>query len=112
MRIGGLVIGPDSFFASRSRQLGELAARYSVPTIFAYREFAAAGGLASYGSNNADLFREVGTYSGRILRGEKAGDLPIYRSTRVELILNLNTAKALGVTVPQSLLGRADEVIE
>ena len=112
MRIDGLVIGPDSFFASRSRQLGELAARHSVPTVFAYREFAAAGGLMSYGSNNADLFREVGIYSGRILRGEKAGDLPIYRSTRVELILNLNTAKALGVTVPQSLLGRADEVIE
>jgi putative tryptophan/tyrosine transport system substrate-binding protein len=112
MGLGGLVIGPDSFFASRSQKLGALAVRHKVPTVFAYREFAAAGGLASYGSSNADLFRQVGIYTSQILGGEKAGDLPVYRSTKVELILNLKTAKTLGLEVPHSLLARADEVIE
>jgi len=112
LKAGGIVIGADAFFASRSKQLGALAARYAVPTIFAYREFAAAGGLASYGSNNADLFRVVGSYAGRILKGERPADIPVLQATKVEMIINLKAAKALGLNVPLSLLGRADEVIE
>jgi len=112
LKAGGIVIGADAFFASRSKQLGALAARYAVPTIFAYREFAAAGGLASYGSNNADLFRVVGSYAGRILKGEQPADIPVLQATKVEMIINLKAAKALGLNVPLSLLGRADEVIE
>ena len=106
------MVGPDAFFASCSKRLGELAARYGVAAIFAYREFAASGGLLSYGANNTDLYRQVGIYSGRILKGEKAADLPVYQSTKVEMILNLKTAKALGINVPNTLVGRADEVIE
>lgn len=112
LRLGGLVVGPDAFFASRSKRLGELAARHAVPAIFAYREFAASGGLLSYGANSTELYRQVGTYSGRILKGEKPADLPVYQSTKVEMILNLKTAKALGINVPNTLVGRADEVIE
>ena len=112
LKVGGIVVGPDAFFASRSKQLGGLAARHGVPTIFAYREFAAAGGLVSYGSNNADLFRQVGTYSGRILKGENPADLPVVQATKLEMIINLKSAKALGLNTPLSLLGRADEVIE
>jgi putative ABC transport system substrate-binding protein len=112
LKAGGIVIGADAFFASRSKRLGALAARYAVPTIFAYREFAAAGGLASYGSNNADLFRVVGSYAGRILKGERPADIPVLQATKVEMIINLKAAKALGLNVPLSLLGRADEVIE
>ena len=112
LKVGGIVIGADAFFASRSKQLGALADRYSVPTIFAYREFATAGGLVSYGSNNADLFRQVGAYSGRILKGENPANLPVLQATKVEMIINLKAAKALGLNVPLSLLGRADEVIE
>jgi len=112
LRLGGLVVGADAFFASRSKQLGALAARHAVPTIFAYREFAASGGLLSYGANNNELYRQVGIYSGRILKGEKPGDLPVYQSTKVEMILNLKTAKALGINVPNTIVGRADEVIE
>jgi putative ABC transport system substrate-binding protein len=87
--VGGLVIGADAFFAGRARQLGILAASYEVPTVFVYRDFALAGGLASYGSNTSDLFRQVGIYSGRILKGEKPADLPVHQSTKVELIINL-----------------------
>ena len=112
LKAGGIVIGADAFFASRSKQLGGLAARYGVPTIFAYREFAAAGGLVSYGSNNADLFRQVGTYTGRILKGETPANLPVVQATKLEMIINLKSAKALGLNTPLSLLGRADEVIE
>jgi len=112
LKVGGIVVGPDAFFASQSKQLGELAARHGVPTIFAYREFAAAGGLVGYGSNNADLFRQVGTYTGRILKGENPADLPVVRATKLEMIINLRSAKALGLNTPLSLLGRADEVIE
>ena len=112
LKADGIVVGADAFFASRSKQLGALAARYAVPTIFAYREFAAAGGLASYGSNNADLFRVVGSYAGRILKGEQPADIPVLQATKVEMIINLKAAKALGLNVPLSLLGRADEVIE
>jgi ABC-type uncharacterized transport system substrate-binding protein len=112
LKVGGIVVGADAFFASRSKQLGGLAARYGVPTIFAYREFAAAGGLVSYGSNNADLFRQVGTYTGRVLKGETPADLPVVQATKLEMIINLKSAKALGLNPPLSLLGRADEVIE
>jgi putative ABC transport system substrate-binding protein len=109
---GGLVIGADAFFAGRTKQLGTLAARHRVPTVFVYRDFALAGGLASYGSNTSDLFREVGIYSGRILRGEKPADLPVHQSAKVEMIINLGIAKALDLTVSPALLARADEVIE
>ena len=110
--LGALVIGNDSFFNSRSEQLAALMVRHRVPTIFQTREFAAAGGLVSYGGSIKDSYRQVGVYTGRILKGEKPADLPVQQTTKVELIVNLKTAKALGVIVPLSLLGRADEVIE
>jgi putative tryptophan/tyrosine transport system substrate-binding protein len=112
LRAGGLVISNDPFFISRSDQLAALALRHAVPTIFEFRAFVTAGGLMSYGSNLSELYRLAGVYTGRVLKGEKAADLPVQQSTKVELILNLKTAKALGVTMPISLLGRADEVIE
>jgi putative ABC transport system substrate-binding protein len=112
LRAGGLIIGPDTFFTARSKQLGALTVRHAMPTIYQYREFAAAGGLMSYGGSNAEYYRLIGVYSGRILRGEKSGDLPVQRSTTVEFILNLKTANTLGLTIPLPLLARADEVIE
>ena len=112
LRAGGLVIGSDPFFNTQSEQLAALLLRHALPAIYQYREFAAAGGLMSYGGNITDPFRQAGAYTGRVLGGEKPGDLPIVQSTKVELIINLKTAKALGVTVPLALLGRADEVIE
>jgi putative ABC transport system substrate-binding protein len=111
-RASGLVIGGEPFFNSRSEQLGELTRRHAVPTVYQLRTFAAAGGLASYGASLTDSYRLAGVYSGRILKGEKPADLPVQQSTKVELIINLKTAKTLGLTVPLSLLGRADEVIE
>ncbi len=112
LRAGGLVIGADPFFTNRSQQLAELSVGHAVPTIYEFREFAAAGGLISYGSNIADAYRLAGVYTGRILKGEKPSDLPVQQATKVELILNLKTARSLGITVPLALLGRADEVIE
>ena len=112
LRAGGLVIGGDPFFNSRGEQLGRLTLRHAVPTIYQFRAFAAAGGLASYGANLTDAYRLAGVYTGRVLHGEKPGDLPIQRATKVELVINLTTAKALGLTIPQSVLARADEVIQ
>jgi putative ABC transport system substrate-binding protein len=112
LRAGGLVVGPDALFSSRSVRLAALALHHAVPTIFQYHPFTAAGGLMSYGSSDMDANRLVGNYAGRILKGEKPADLPVQQSTKVELIINLKTAKALGLNVPFSLLGRADEVIE
>jgi putative ABC transport system substrate-binding protein len=114
LQAGGLVIATDSYFLSRPAQLGARVLRQRVPAIFVSREFAAAGGLMSYGAvgNLSEEFRLLGVYAGRILKGEKPGDLPVQQATRFELIINLTTAKALGVTVPVSLLTRADELIE
>ncbi len=112
VRAGGLVIGPDTFFTTRSEQLAALAVRHAVPTIYQYRGFAAAGGLMSYGGSIADPYRIAGVYTGRILKGDKPSDLPVVQSTKVELFINLKTAKTLGLTIPLPLLGRADELIE
>jgi putative ABC transport system substrate-binding protein len=111
-RAGGLLIGPGTFFSARSKQLAALTVRYAIPAIFQYRPFAEAGGLLSYGSDETDYYHLVGIYAGRILKGAKPAELPVQQSTKVELTVNLKTARALGLTVPLPLLGRADEVIE
>jgi putative ABC transport system substrate-binding protein len=112
LRADALVIMPDVLFSTRSEQLARLSLRHAVPAIYEYRPFVAAGGLISYGSDETEYYRLVGTYTGKILKGEKPAGLPVVQSTKVELIINLKTAKALGINVPLSLLGRADEVIE
>ncbi len=112
LRAAGLVIGTDTFFSSRLEQLAALSVRHAVPTIYHFREFAAAGGLMAYGGSLADAFRGTGVYTGRILKGEKPANLPVQQVTRVELYINLKTAKALGLDIPLPLIGRADELIE
>jgi putative ABC transport system substrate-binding protein len=112
MKAGGLLIAGDLFFAGKSEQLAALATSHGVPAVSEYRKFADAGGLASYGVSFTDSYRQVGTYAGRVLKGEKPSDLPVQQSTKVGLTLNLKSAKALGIAIPLPLLGRADEVIE
>jgi putative tryptophan/tyrosine transport system substrate-binding protein len=112
LRSEALVIGTDAFFFGRSVQLGTLAARHAIPAISPYREFAASGGLMSYGTNNSNQFRQVGVYTGRILKGEKPTDLPVQQAVKLDLIINLKTAKALGLTVPMIMQMTVDEVIE
>ena len=112
MRAGALMIGGDALFTSYSEQLATLAIRHGVPAFYKGREFATAGGLVAYGSDIADSYRVAGSYTGRVLKGEKPADLPVQRATKIQLIINFKTAKALGITIPLPVSGRADEVIE
>ena len=111
-RVGALVVGNDGFLNRRSEQIAALALRHGVPTIYQYYDFALAGGLMSYGGSIIDIYRLTGVYAGRILKGEKPADLPVQQATKIELIINMKSAKTLGLTIPISLLGRADQVIE
>jgi putative ABC transport system substrate-binding protein len=112
LQAGGLVVGTDAFFSGRLEQLAALSIRHAVPTVYQFREFAAVGGLMGYGGSLAEAFRGTGVYSGRILKGDKTGDLPVQQVTKLELYINLKTAKALGLDFPLALIGRADEVVE
>jgi putative ABC transport system substrate-binding protein len=108
----GIMISPDTFFSGKSAELAALALRHAVPAISPYREFVRAGGLMSYGVSITDLYRLVGVYTGRILKGEKPAEIPVKQATKMELLINLKTAKTLGLEVPRTLLAGADEVIE
>jgi putative ABC transport system substrate-binding protein len=112
MRVDAVTVGTDGFFVTRREQIAGLAARYTVPGIYPFPDFPVAGGLASYGASLADAYRQAGVYTGRILKGAKPADLPIMQPVKFELIINLKTAKALGLTIPPAMLSRADEVIE
>jgi putative ABC transport system substrate-binding protein len=111
-RAGALVVGTGALLTNRRKQIIALAARHALPTIYPFREFTADGGLISYGNNVPDSFRQAGVYAGRILKGDKPAELPVILPTKFELVINLNTAKALGLTVPSTLLARADDVVE
>ena len=112
LQAGGLVIGGGAFLTGKSKQLAEMAVRFAVPAIFESRDFVAAGGLISYGGSITDAYRLAGVYTGRVLKGERPADIPVQQATKIELFLNLKTAKALGIAVPKTLLVAADEVIE
>jgi putative ABC transport system substrate-binding protein len=112
LRAGGLVIGAEALFTSHSEQLAALTVHHQMPTIYKGREFAAAGGLMSYGSDIRESYRLAGIYTGRVLKGEKPADLPVQQATKIELYINFKTAKEFGITVPLPLSGRADEVFE
>jgi putative ABC transport system substrate-binding protein len=111
-QIGGFLVANDAFFVGRREQIVALAARHAIPAMYFLREFAAVGGLMSYGNSLADAYHRVGIFAGRILRGVKPDDLPVEQATKIELVLNLQTAKALGLTFPPTLVALADEVIE
>jgi putative ABC transport system substrate-binding protein len=112
LRVFALIISADAFFSSHTEQLGALAMRHAIPAVYARGDFAKAGGLLSYGSDITESYRLAGIYTGRVLKGEKPADLPVQQATKVNLIVNLKAAKALGINVPLPILGRADEVIE